>query len=509
MAVDKTIKLGLDAKDVIQKLDQIEKELQGVKKGVEDGTKEMDKLNTSSTITARGMGSLAGQIGVVALALKALAISGIMRAFDMFFSILQQNQRVLDATNKAFETMSIFTRSLINDMTGFTRKSILKDFFQEFEKAVPTLKKVVDSITNMSDKLRVLKMGISGFANLLGLQDRIADATELANKIVNLRNEVQLAEAEQRKLQLTYQREAEIQRQIRDDVSLTIEERMAANEKLGVILDKQFAEEKALADKRLELAELVKSTDEENIQFKVDAINAETEIADLQERITGQRSEQLRNLKSLEKEFHDQRINDGIESITLIDRTTEATETATDTAIALMDKRLKAHKKTSEAEVKITKLSEEAKAQIIATAFGEISNALGTESKAGKALAIAEAIINTYLGMNKALGQGGVFGAISAAGIFASGMANVAKIRSTKLPGVNGDSGGGQDMSATSIPSGGGSGSVEQQLQGLIPNFENITGGDGESAPVQAYVVETDISNAQALQEELDLRATL
>ena len=230
MAVDKTIKLGLDAKDVIQKLDQIEKELQGVKKGVEDGTKEMDKLNTSSTITARGMGSLAGQIGVVALALKALAISGIMRAFDMFFSILQQNQRVLDATNKAFETMSIFTRSLINDMTGFTRKSILKDFFQEFEKAVPTLKKVVDSITNMSDKLRVLKMGISGFANLLGLQDRIADATELADKIVDLRNQVILAEADQRLLQSTYEREAEIQRQIRDDIRKTPEERKKAND---------------------------------------------------------------------------------------------------------------------------------------------------------------------------------------------------------------------------------------------------------------------------------------
>jgi hypothetical protein len=86
-------------------------------------------------------------------------------------------------------------------------------------------------------------------------------------------------------------------------------------------------------------------------------------------------------------------------------------------------------------------------------------------------------------------------------------MANVAKIRSTNLPGVSGDSGGGQSISGVS--SGGGSGSVEQQLQGLIPNFENITGGDGESAPVQAYVVETDISNAQALQEELDLRATL
>ena len=36
MAVDKTIKLGLDAKDVIQKLDKIEKELGGKANGHED-----------------------------------------------------------------------------------------------------------------------------------------------------------------------------------------------------------------------------------------------------------------------------------------------------------------------------------------------------------------------------------------------------------------------------------------------------------------------------------------
>ena len=31
----------------------------------------------------------------------------------------------------------------------------------------------------------------------------------------------------------------------------------------------------------------------------------------------------------------------------------------------------------------------------------------------------------------------------------------------------------------------------------------------GEPAPVQAYVVENDISNAQALQDELEIQSTL
>ena len=43
----------------------------------------------------------------------------------------------------------------------------------------------------------------------------------------------------------------------------------------------------------------------DNIDLQVALINAKTEMADLDERITGQRSEQLTNLKSLEKEKTD------------------------------------------------------------------------------------------------------------------------------------------------------------------------------------------------------------
>jgi hypothetical protein len=44
----------------------------------------------------------------------------------------------------------------------------------------------------------------------------------------------------------------------------------------------------------------------------------------------------------------------------------------------------------------------------------------------------------------------------------------------------------------------------------MLPNMEAIAGPTlGEPQPVQAFVVETDISNAQALQEELDIQATL
>jgi hypothetical protein len=101
---------------------------------------------------------------------------------------------------------------------------------------------------------------------------------------------------------LQYQREAELQRQIRDDVSLTIEERQAANKALGEILDEQSQEELKLADNRLELALLEQSTNKDSIDAEIEVINARKEIADINERITGQRSEQLTNENALKKE---------------------------------------------------------------------------------------------------------------------------------------------------------------------------------------------------------------
>ena len=81
-----------------------------------------------------------------------------------------------------------------------------------------------------------------------------------------MRNEVKLADAQQRQLQLTYQKEAELQRQLRDDTSLTFEERIAANEELGRVLDEQFEKEQALAQKKIDLAALELSRNKANIE---------------------------------------------------------------------------------------------------------------------------------------------------------------------------------------------------------------------------------------------------
>ena len=76
-------------------------------------------------------------------------------------------------------------------------------------------------------------------------------------------------------------------------------------------------------------------------------------------------------------------------------------------------------------------------------------------------------------------------------------MKNLAEINKTKVPGTN------ETMPDTVTDLAGGG-----DMAGGVPS---ITFGDAGSdvPPVQAFVVETDISNAQALQSELDLQSTL
>tara|TARA_Y100001938_G_C8080860_1_gene428963 strand:- start:42 stop:1586 length:1545 start_codon:yes stop_codon:yes gene_type:complete len=514
MSQKRTIKLDLDTKNVIKKLDNIEKELDGVKKQVKDGTEEMGKLGDSTNLTANGMATLSGQISIVAVSLKALVIRSVYGAFDTFYSILQQNQRVLDATNTAFETMNIFTRAILSDMIDFTSKGIVKDFFKDFEKGVPVLKRTVESIFNMSSKLKGLKAGFQIFNNIFGFTDRIKDAKDLADQIVNLRNEVDLAEAQQRLLQFTYQKEAEIQRQIRDDIRKTPEERFKANEKLGQILQNQLAEEKKVVDKRLELAELLLSTDEENVQFQVNKTNVLADLADLQERITGQESEQKVNEATLEQEIFEQS-KKGRESVITLRKT--GIDIENDYGLALK-KTTENVKKSSEDEIKFAKLTAEAKRNIVANSIGQISELIGQESAVGKALAVSQALINTYSAAAAALapppvGAGPIFGPIAAAGAVALGMKSVKDILSVQLP--EGDMGMVSTPSEPSVnnatetdilptPSLEGIGGA-----GLLPNLGAIPSVGIGMQPVQAFVVENEISDSQALQEELELQATL
>ena len=141
---------------------------------------------------------------------------------------------------------------------------------------------------------------------------------------------------------------------------------------------------------------------------------------------------------------------------------------------------------------------------IASDTFGNLSKILGEESAAGKAMAVAQATIQTYLGATKAytsmlsVGPAGpALGAIAAAAAVASGLANVNAILATPVPGgVNG--GGGPQPDVPAAPP------APEMMSGT---FE--LGGGEEVEPVQAYVVSDEISETQDGLALIRRRATI
>ena len=132
-----------------------------------------------------------------------------------------------------------------------------------------------------------------------------------------------------------------------------------------------------------------------------------------------------------------------------------------------------------------------------------MSQLLGENSKAGKAAAIAQAIINSYLGFTEVLKTpttlpepfGSIQKAISAAGILASGLKTVKQIVSTPIPGGGGGTGS-TPSSAPQAPAFNVVGaSPQNQLAEVI--------GEQQNKPVKAYVVSDDVTNAQAMDRKI------
>ena len=89
-------------------------------------------------------------------------------------------------------------------------------------------------------------------------------------------------------------------------------------------------------------------------------------------------------------------------------------------------------RKQAKEELDLKKKTEESKLALTQSVLGQIKGMTGEHTALSKAAAIAEATINTYLGVSKAISMGMPMGAIPAAITLATGMANVQKIVSTE-----------------------------------------------------------------------------
>jgi hypothetical protein len=171
---------------------------------------------------------------------------------------------------------------------------------------------------------------------------------------------------------------------------------------------------------------------------------------------------------------------------------------------------------TAAARIEIEKAQQQAKLGVISAALGQISQAVGENTVAGKAFAIAQATIDTYAGATKAMATyPPPFGQIAAGTVILAGLLNVKKIISTKLPsppGTNlGSAGGGGGASAPAIVAPAIPKIQAPEIQtggGMNPTTQLGQTLTSAQKPLRAYVVSQDISSQQALDRRTNRAAT-
>ena len=378
-------------------------------------------------------------------------------------------------------------------------------------------------------------------------------ALETAKTNVQLKNSAELAAAQQSRLVEQYDRQAEQLRQIRDEERNTVAERKEANDNLLKVLEEQ--ETAMLKQADLQVAAAQSELNKNNtIEAQVALIDALANQEGVLAQIEGLRSEQKANDLALDKEqieltnsklesesnlsierqrFNAEQIEDEILRLeklkeidlleaeqetarlqAIVDNANAETQAKIDAQIALdefteqsrqtnltRDTELETAKKELDQKTKDAKISN---LEAVSGALNGLSALAGENANAQKFIGIAQATIDTFIGANKALAQGGIAGPIAAAGIIASGLANVSTIISTKIPQVAGaSSSGGGSASAPPIP----------------PSF-NVVGASGSSQladaiggqsqqPIQTYVVANDVTTAQSLQNNIVEGATI
>jgi hypothetical protein len=538
-------------------------------------------------------------LGKVLSGVFTLAVTPLKLAFDGLKLVINEIQLAWEKSPLGDKDQKVIkelteninkTKDSLKD-TGKNAVEAGKDIFNNFGEAASSVVSVVSGVVNKASKINV------------------AAVYEQSKATIALRNNAKIAEAQLEGLVEKYDRQAEQLRQIRDDEFKSVDERIAANNKLAEVLNEQEQAQKKLAQTKVASAAADLAQNKTNTDLQAALIKAQNGVAAVEAQVAGLRSEQLANSVALTKEkiaidaslaastnkiaLDQRKINADLIKDEVLKQTTKkqiaeeeaalelkrlqdninntkaGTQARVDAEIAFAEKKAEISNQitTLDAAIAQAKLDKEAKVRAdtlaLAQADYELNKALGEatfqdqfvlydqrrelerkdlaarkataaeleafdkqtaagkialeravqdqklailnngintaieivgkESAAGKALSIAQAVMNTYTGATRALKDVPFpFNFVAAGSTIAQGLLSVKKIISTPLPGVPGGAGSGASAnlsaSAPVAP-------PQPQAQTTTLDSQSINALGSQTS--RAYVVESDVTSSQ------------
>lgn len=580
MAVKKTIELEVEVGDLKKDLEAIQKEFSEIKGSIEDVEKQSKKQTKATEKGFKRLQATAGKVrkGIsgIGAAFKAIPIAAALQAFQFLANAFNSNREAADAFATVTGTVQKLIRDFIDlivdnfdNVVNFFKEPIksIKDFGQaiidsikqplaealeglkffgkaalkiltlDFAGAAVEAAQGVEKFKGVTD---TVKEGVSEFTGKIKegvetFKDYVTETGKSVKNSVDLANAARIAAAEQEKQRLVTLQAAEEQRQIRDDVSQSIEDRIAANEKLGQILQEGAEEELRLAKLQVAAAEAKAALNEDSIEAQEELIRAQNLLLEVTERIGGIESEQLTNRNALIQESIDLETN-------LLQQTFDLEEAERQSLINLTDnefEKLRIQQESAEARKQLAldtfalqqellekdsaafKEAEAEKNRIVKESSAEeaaldkqladikfktaqdglkaIAGALNENTVAAKAALTAEAIMSTYKAATTALDTKPFFpmGLIGFATALATGFSAVSNITKTKVPGVGAGSAGVSAAASASVSQPPAFNVVGQSPLNQIAETLN------NQPPTKAYVVSGEVTTAQQLDRNI------
>ena len=496
MAEEYKIKLTTDASEV-------NKEIKETSKDIKDASDEQGIFAKQTALVSGAFKKLKGGVRSVITTFKtlkgAIAATGIgllVIAFGSLVAFFTKTQKGVDLLDQAMAGLGAAVDVIVDRISSFG-DSITKFFSGDFSGAVEGM---TETFSGLGDEIiREAEAAASLEKTLQGLIDM-----EREFSVQKAKNNVIIREAEA----------------LAADQNASLDLRVTKLKEAMALIEQQALEEERIAKLNLDtiLAKnaLGEST-REDMQKEADAeialINIRAEAADKRKALIGQLQSLNGQLQIQEQEAAFAKVkNEEMTNAIILGnsktlnqlRVEDAEQTnlkLIDTRQELNDALLDSEKELSKDEKLLRKSNTESQLQAGAQLAGALSSLAGDN----KELAVASAVIDTYVGANKAFAQGGVAVFITGAAFIAAGLNNVRTIMSTDVKGSGGGGGGG----STSIPS---VPPLAQTLGQAVPqngNINDLVNQGNSNEPIQAYVISQDVTDSQEAQNYIQNQTTL
>lgn len=550
-----------DLKDLKEGIDKVNKAQVNQTKATKEASKEMVSYGgavdgvTGGAVTkfralAGGIKAATASTKAFRIALIATGIGAFVVAIGTLVANLQNSEAGFNRVQKLLKQIGVVAGN-VTDILFSLGTSLFGLVTGDFELMSKSFDEATDRIKNFGEETK-REIKIQG-----DLSDQQAELTKIERQLT-----VDRAEANRKR--------AELLEKSADRENFTAKQRIKFLEEAGKIDEEITNAEIKAAEIRLnlkveenKLSESSKEDLDEEARLKAELTNLETARLRKQRAVTAQittalREEQaerkaIRTKEEAEQKAEDAKLQAKIEK-------EKADELTRLEAIDKIQKEFKLKKEDEEAILESEKLeleqarklqeltdleaTEEQKASIISffgakiqkakddeakqekareelltkqklaltsNTLGQVSQLLGENTAAGKAAAVAQAIINSYLGFTEVLANkttipepfGSIQKVVSAASILASGIKTVRQITSVKTPNTGGGG----------ISVGSARGSTAAPTPATPPAFNVVGASDTnqlaeaisgrEQKPVKAFVVSSDVSNAQSLDRNI------